>query len=363
MRRGSNKSGFTLVELLVVITIIGILIALLLPAVQAARAAARRMKCQNNLKQLALGCLTHENATGRLPTNGWGFRWTGDADRGNDWRQPGCWLYNVLPYIEQQPLHDLGMGFAWNDATNKWPAHSQRMATALDGFYCPTRRPATLLPYDINNETTINATLTQGQPVGHNDYAANGGTTYSVVWWGDYGAGNGEEGPPSPDVLENPPGQMTAAAQHIVRDLADPKVRAVNGVIFCMSMIRMSDITDGASSTYLIGEKYIDPDYYATAQDKGDSGDVFQGDNEDNVRWGNLDYTPPSPPYPMPPQPDTPGLGIWNEGPFGSAHADGFAMAFCDGSVQFVSFSIDQRTNQYLCCRNDGVAIDAKKLP
>ena len=82
------------------------------------------MKCQNNLKQLALGCLTHENATGRLPANGWGFRWTGDADRGNDWRQPGCWLYNILPYIEQQPLHDLGMGYAWNDPVKHGRKHA-----------------------------------------------------------------------------------------------------------------------------------------------------------------------------------------------------------------------------------------------
>ena len=106
------RSGFTLVELLVVITIIGILIALLLPAVQAAREAARIAQCQNNIKQLALGCLNHEAAIKRFPTGGWGFAWTGDPNRGNDWRQPGGWIYNILPYIEQQDLHDLGVGMA-----------------------------------------------------------------------------------------------------------------------------------------------------------------------------------------------------------------------------------------------------------
>ena len=88
-RRGKS-AGFTLVELLTVITIIGILISLLLPAVQAAREAARQLQCQNNLKQFGLAALNHESATGRFPSNGWSCWWVGDPDLGDSWQQPGC---------------------------------------------------------------------------------------------------------------------------------------------------------------------------------------------------------------------------------------------------------------------------------
>ncbi len=76
------RRGFTLVELLVVITIIGILIGLLLPAVQSAREAARRTQCSNNIRQLALAALQHETANRSLPSGGWGWGWVGDPDHG-----------------------------------------------------------------------------------------------------------------------------------------------------------------------------------------------------------------------------------------------------------------------------------------
>jgi prepilin-type N-terminal cleavage/methylation domain-containing protein len=103
-----RRAGFTLVELLVVIAIIGILIALLLPAVQAAREAARRSQCQNNLKQLGLGMLLHVDVHQHFSSGGWGWRWVGDPDRGTGTSQPGGWNYPLLSFIEQQALHELG---------------------------------------------------------------------------------------------------------------------------------------------------------------------------------------------------------------------------------------------------------------
>ncbi len=110
--RGFIRRAFTLVELLVVIAIIGILIALLLPAIQSAREAARLTECKNNLKQVGLAVQNHVNTQKFFPSGGWGWNWTGDPDRGFGKGQPGGWAYSLLPYMEGGATYKLGKGDA-----------------------------------------------------------------------------------------------------------------------------------------------------------------------------------------------------------------------------------------------------------
>ena len=124
----SPRFGFTLVELLVVITIIGILIALLLPAVQAAREAARRVQCANNLKQVALGLLTMEEADGMFPAANVTTVTPAGAER------TATWVVHVLPYLEQQALYDAyRFEFAWDHADNQ-----AAVKTVLPVMVCPS---------------------------------------------------------------------------------------------------------------------------------------------------------------------------------------------------------------------------------
>src|SRR6185295_13979573 len=138
-RRPRAGWGFTLVELLVVIAIIAILVGFLLPAVQQAREAARRIQCANNLKQIGLAALNHESANKFYPSNGWGWAWVGDPDKGVGPTQPGGWIYNVLPYLEQQALHDSGAGLT---GAAKSAALAKMTTTPVAAFNCPSRRKA-----------------------------------------------------------------------------------------------------------------------------------------------------------------------------------------------------------------------------
>jgi prepilin-type N-terminal cleavage/methylation domain-containing protein/prepilin-type processing-associated H-X9-DG protein len=329
--RATPAAGFTLIELLVVVSIIGILAALLLPAVQAAREAARQTQCGNNVKQLTLAVLSHESALKVFPTGGWAYDWLGDPDRGSGIGQPGGWIYNVLPFLEQQALHDAGTSAS---GTAIEDANAQRLATPIAGLNCPTRRPPAL--YAISNGMTFKLTDGPIALAARSDYAMNAG---------DYAQWN----QPSPASLAagDAPGFNWDDMSH------------QTGLSHQRSQVKLSDVTDGASNTFLLGEKYINRDDYTNGCDWGDAASMYCGGDRELLRWtGYLGAVG------NPPTPDRSTLAP--EGSyvqwFGSAHLLGFNMSFCDGSVRMVSYSIDGETYRRLGNRKDGLPIDGKRV-
>jgi prepilin-type N-terminal cleavage/methylation domain-containing protein/prepilin-type processing-associated H-X9-DG protein len=319
-QRGLVRSAFTLVELLVVIAIIGVLVALLLPAVQAAREAARRVQCSNHLKQLSLGCLIHEDTHKHLPTGGWSWYWSGDPDRGFDKRQPGGWSFTVLPFIEQKALHELGIG---QTVANKRPQFMRRGSSPLTVFYCPTRRPPRAL---TNIHQTCNADPVSS--AARSDYAANSGTDQSA-WWNPPSSGD-------PSFADAP-------------SFAYPDYHSVGtGVIYSLSAVKLGEVTDGTSHTYILGEKYLNADNYTNSQEGTDNNPTYAGFDWDWQRWHGNGLVR-----------DRKGLSDWLS--FGGPHPAGANMAFCDGSVRHVMFSIDITTHTNLCHKSDGNSLDGSK--
>jgi prepilin-type N-terminal cleavage/methylation domain-containing protein/prepilin-type processing-associated H-X9-DG protein len=199
--------GFTLVELLVVIAIIGVLVSLLLPAVQSAREAGRRMACSNTLKQIGLAVAMSDDITKTFPTG----RLTRDEF-------DVSWAFRILPYLEQQMLFDA------RNPDHTVPCYDASNATAfrtpVAAFYCPSRRaPAADRNFDNNNQ----APVVEGVAAG-GDFAANAGTYFNYA----PSAGGG----------------------------IDPKQA---GPIHTFSKVRGAQVTDGLSKTFAIGERHIPP--------------------------------------------------------------------------------------------------------
>jgi prepilin-type N-terminal cleavage/methylation domain-containing protein len=320
------RRGFTLVELLVVIAIIGILVALLLPAVQAAREAARAAQCQNNLKQLSLAFLNYHDTHKALPSGGWGYAWAHDPDQGPGIEQPGGWGYVLLPFHEETALYDMGKGLG---VVQKQAAITEALKVPMPIHYCPTRRAAKNYPVAASNATYVRRPYGANllDVCGRTDYAANGGV-------GVRGFAIG-------------PTTIAGAATY---NFPDPT--PCNGIIFARYQFKFKQITDGTTKTFLVGEKHLAPHRYEDGVSLGDNQGPFQCER-DSVRWGEPTISASNPG--LPPLQDTPGADLTYN--FGSAHPVGFFMALCDGSVQRLAYDIDNQLFVQQCNRHDGLPV------
>jgi prepilin-type processing-associated H-X9-DG protein len=309
-------------------------VALLLPAIQAAREAARRTQCTNQVKELALGCTNHEKVAKHFPTGGWGWNWVGDADRGFGQRQPGGWMYNILPYIEENVKHDLPKdGNIDAHLPQQLEGARQMLLDPILIIKCPTR-PNQLLDFTVKKGAFANNSAQNPIPpafpvVGHSDYAANAG---------DVNIGGGVGGPVGLAVEFHPSlPWLTVSKTGLISQFFpghDPAVpKHLTGISFQRSAVGVQHVTDGTSKTYLCGEKYLDPRKF------GDQGDPDTGNNEtwctghnnDNFRTTDL---PPLQDGTATPDPEVGTI-------FGSSHNSGFNMAFCDGHVEYIGYDIE----------------------
>ncbi len=338
--RSPAGQGFTLVELLVVIAIIGILVALLLPAIQAAREAARRTSCSNNLKNLGLAVLTHHDAMKHFPVSNGGPYPEPVAGTG------AGWILNTLPQLEEQPLYDqFKAGGAFDGRIRRDKAHltvvNAGIISTENGISCPlllqTQLQILACPSDpaTNKLRTDQEELGLDWPVAVTNYKGVTDDTFLGQTFGGtisndasiYPSGVYEELPPSYD-----PG-ATHDCHHNLR---------CRGIFFRNSFqrpVKISSVIDGTSKTMMIGEDL--PEYNNHSASFYANGDWCSC----NLQLNNL----------LNEQPETLNLEFWWEQQgFRSRHPGGAQFCLVDGSVRFVSETISSETYRTGCTRNGG---------
>lgn len=286
----SQKCGFTLVELLVVIAIIGVLVALLLPAVQAAREAARRTHCLNNVRQLGVGMHNHLGAKGSFPVGG-------------DGKSQLAWTAYLLPYIEQNNVYneiDFKQGYYL------LPEKNGPQLNRIAAFLCPTQ-----------------TTHERSNLPGGGD-AVNGFAPFTLHYYGSMG----------------PKGTHPYTLLPYTVELTGENHggHATQGMLLRNKPVKIKDVTDGTSNTFMIGEiswtgftGYRGWGRGSTVLIGGNSAAELRGSAEGGTKNVALSINTGSPTYQT--------LN-WNDGEFGSDHPGGAVFLFSDSSVSFLSEDI-----------------------
>jgi len=296
-----RRRGFTLIELLVVIAIIAILVALLLPAVQQAREAARRTQCKNNMKQLGLALHNYHDVHRKFPP-GW-IAVDGFAHSAHDGLNGAGWGTMILPFLDQAPLYDR---FDSNLAIED-PANISFLDNVLPAWQCPSDPKPD--KWEIEEEGVPGNVLAQLPTA---NYIGSFGTEEL-------------------DGCENAPGTAPVAANGQCQG---------DGVLFHNSCVAIRDITDGTTNTLLVGERKTDVNlgWFSTWP-----GMVSEGEEAFQRILGSADHVPNDP------------AGHFDD--FSSRHVGGAQFCLGDGSVRFISENISDIVYHGLATRQGGEVI------
>jgi prepilin-type N-terminal cleavage/methylation domain-containing protein/prepilin-type processing-associated H-X9-DG protein len=366
--------GFTLVELLVVIAIIGILVALLLPAIQSAREAARRTECQTHLKNIGLAILNHHDALGVFPTGGSkylrpGFQLQQNIENGKPLgpdKQGLGWGFQLLPYLEETAAYQLS-------------SSEDLQQVVISVYVCPSRRPpkttwsstfdgvitfvdyAGAVPCTHTTPTrTARYDPTIGVPLDPTDVgtgAAGLGSSFN----GGRSAAGGE--PPNNALYD---GVIVRCPWRFNNMNASTGQLFGNPATNVTQLVKMAKVTDGTTKTLMIAEKYVRNDRYEASGYSDDRGwaDGWDADSmrsacfvpvsdSDSIGWGPLenyfgDTFATTGPF----------QGLYNVLHFGSAHPGGINAVFADGSVHAIGFNVDVEVFNGMASRDGAESFD-----
>lgn len=367
-----------------------------MPAIQSVRESARVAACRNKVGQIVKGLTNLESAMQAFPSGGWGDEWLGATERGTEARQPGGWMFAVLPYVEEKSLY---MSVEGVTAANAQGAYAKLATASLPMLACASRRPSVPLPLSATAYKSAALQPLTITTATRSDYVGNGGSsalcpslstlsrvnspvdkntqitfchappgnpaqsktmkqplssivsgghsTHEGDHFGPCDSCNGDETAANPGTLAQ--GDDWTKKQTMADKLGRPDgglPELQDGVFYRMSQVKAASIRDGLSNTYLLGEKYVSSTGYRTGADTGDDRPMFAGYSDGSIRWAR-----------KPPARDA----VTADGVtgFGSAHRVGWTVGLADGSVRTVGFEIDPTVHKNLASRADGQLLPA----